>query len=97
MKKSKLVALQVRPIPQTFTGKYWLPLRKLDLQEQWSVDPSALPEGEPATLTLKITAHELTASQLPDVDNHLPDTLKQYPDQPVLKDTTDSHGITGIP
>ena len=96
MKKSKSLVMQVRPIPQTFTGKYWLPLRKLDLQEQWSVVPSALPMGEPVTRTLKITAHELTASQLPDVSNHLPDTLKQYPDQPVLKDTIDSHGITGI-
>jgi hypothetical protein len=96
IKKSNSIALNVKPVPQTFTGKHWLPLRKLELQEQWSVDPSALPEGEPATRTLKITAHELTASQLPDVGNHLPEILKQYPDQPVMKDTMDSHGMTGI-
>ena len=95
MKKSKPVTLHVRPIPQTFTGKHWLPLRKLALQEQWSVDPSALSEGEPATRTLKLIARGLTSSQLPDSENNLPDTLKQYPDQPVLNDIMNKHGITG--
>jgi hypothetical protein len=96
IKKSNSIALNVKPVPQTFTGKHWLPSRKLELQEQWSVDPSAIPEGEPVTRTLKITANELTASQLPDVGNHLPEILKQYPDQPVMKDTMDSHGMSGI-
>ena len=95
VEKSRAVQLHVKPISQGFTGKLWLPLRKLELQEQWSRDPSALPAGEPVTRTLKLIAEGLTASQLPDMEDALPDTLKQYPDQPVQNNNIGSQGITG--
>ena len=41
-------------------------------------------------------ADGLTAAQLPDIKVQLPDGLKQYPDQPTLRDRESPEGITGI-
>ena len=94
--RSKPVMFDVQSIPESFSGPDWLPARNLVLQEQWSVNPSALKAGEPVTRTLKIIVTGLPASQLPDIQDHMPDTFKQYPDQPNLDETTDNSGVTGV-
>lgn len=93
--RSKAVKLDVLPAPPGITTP-WLPARSIQLLEQWSEDPPRFVVGEPVTRTLAVMAEGLTAAQLPNVGEAVPDGVKSYPDQPQLKDTKDANGITGL-
>ena len=96
VKRSDSIILDIKPIPDSFTGDTWLPASQLSIQEQWSIDPAELKQGEATTRTLSITANGLAASHLPMIENDLPDYLKQYPDQPELQEEFDEKGFIGI-
>lgn len=90
------VTLTARAAPALFQDKPWLPASNLQLVEQWSPDPPHFTVGQPITRTVAVMADGLTAAQLPPLERGIPDGLKQYPDQPSLKDTKARDGITGI-
>jgi len=94
--RSEAVKLDIKAMPVGTTAATWLPAVKLELQEEWSKTPPKFTVGEPVTRTVAILADGLTAAQLPDLSMTLPDGIKSYPDQPSLKDTVDSSGITGL-
>ena len=96
VKHSDEIVIDVKPIPPSFQGKFWLPATQLSLQEQWSLDPSGLKQGEVVTRTLILRANGLTASQLPDIDVALPEGLKTYPDQPLLEELYETTGVVGV-
>jgi len=96
VKRSDSIHLDIKPIPDSFTGDTWLPARKFTIQEQWSVDPGQLQQGEAATRTLTLTANGLAASHLPAIDNRLPEKLKQYPDQAKFEETNNENGFIGV-
>ena len=96
VKRSDDIRLNVKPIPDSFTGKTWLPASELTIQEQWSIDPGKLKQGEATTRTLTLQAKGLAASQLPATNSNLPDSLKQYPDQPEFEDANNSEGYIGV-
>lgn len=87
---SKILEFTIKPAPAS------LPANKLELSEQWSVNPPVFTAGEPVTRTLIISAQGLTASQLPAPDSQPVEGLKLYPDQPVLQDNQDDNGINGM-
>ncbi len=94
--RSEALALEVRPAPDSWGREAWLPSENLQLVEAW---PSGQPEfrvGEPVTRTLMLLADGLTSAQLPAIRSDLPQGLKQYPDQPELKDRENADGVTGI-
>lgn len=99
--RSEPVRLDVRPIPEAFTGQHWLPAEALDLQQQWSSNPPAIPAGEPITRTLTLTAEGVTAGQLPElvpadqpIGSASGGAVKQYPDQPTLQENKAADGLT---
>lgn len=94
--RSTALELDVRPIPASFSGQYWLPARELRLAQAWADTPPQFQVGEPSTHTLAILADGLTAAQLPDVTLTLPSGAKGYPDQPELKDEKSRDGIAGL-
>jgi hypothetical protein len=93
--RSKSIALKVKPIPDSFKGKVWLPAKHLKLQENWS--ETHFKAGEPATRTLTLLAEGLTAGQLPELSHFsqtsLSKALKQYPDKAKLDEQGTSEGI----
>ncbi len=98
--RSAPVSLQVRPIPETFTGKHWLPAKQVILKQQWSQTPPAIPAGEPITHTVSLTAEGATVSQLPEIgltNQTIRSTgggeIKQYPDQPTLEENKTADGL----
>lgn len=93
---SNAVTITAKPMPAAFHGSQWLPARNLQLVEQWSQTPPTFTVGQPITRTVALMADGLTASQLPPLTGGTIEGLKQYPDQPLLKDTKDSSGITGM-
>lgn len=90
------VTLTVQPAPAAFTGPQWLPARSLQLVEQWSPEHPTFTVGQPVTRTLVVMADGLADAQLPTLGGATVDGLKQYPDQPDLKETKDDNGITGV-
>jgi hypothetical protein len=94
--RSQTEHIDVKPIPAAFHGSQWLPARSLELDENWSPDPPKFMVGQAVTRTIAVMADGLTASQLPALDGGAISGLKQYPDQPALKDTQDSSGVTGL-
>jgi BatD DUF11 like domain len=94
--RSQAERIDVKPIPAAFHGGQWLPARSLELDENWSPYPPKFTVGQAVTRTIAVMADGLTASQLPALDNGAITGLKQYPDQPALKDTQGSAGVTGL-
>jgi hypothetical protein len=94
--RSKAQHITVKAMPAAFHGRQWLPARSLELDDNWSPDPPKFAVGQAVTRTVAIMADGLTASQLPVLDSGAIKGLKQYPDQPALKDTQDSSGVTGL-
>ncbi|MCW8911090.1 MAG: BatD family protein [Gammaproteobacteria bacterium] len=94
--RSQAIEIQISGIPDQFNGKTWLPASELKLVEEWSTDPSQFKTGEPITRTLSLLSNGLTSSQLPELSIPPVTGLKQYPDQPLLKDNKQDDGIIGI-
>ena len=94
--RSQAEHISVNAMPVAFHGSQWLPARSLQLDENWSPDPPQFIVGQAVTRTVAIMADGLTASQLPALDGGAVSGVKQYPDQPALKDTQDSTGVTGL-
>lgn len=93
--RSQPVFIDVKPIPPEADGAYWLPATKLVLREEIPENLDALVVGEPITRSLSIVAEGLTAAQLPQIELPPIDGLKQYPDQPELRDRRSGKGVTG--
>jgi len=93
--QSQPLTIDVEPIPQTVNVPHWLPAKRIELREQWQGDLNSLIAGEPITRTLTLIANGLTSAQLPEFEFNPIDGVKQYPDQPVLKNSRGGDGIVG--
>ena len=87
--------LSVLPIPLDANMSPWLPAKSLELEESWADNPPRFIQGEPLTRTISIKAEGLTAAQLPELPEYAIGDVKQYPDQPLIKDVNNDSGITG--
>jgi hypothetical protein len=96
LRQSKAIRLDVKSIPESYTGNTWLPAENITIQEQWSVAPEKLKQGEVVTRTLTLTADGLVTSNLPEITEKLPDRLKHYSDQPEFEEKNNTNGFTGI-
>ena len=92
---SESFSVDVQPIPAA-AKRPWLPSRELRLVEEWPQDPPRFRVGEPLTRTITLTASGIAAAQLPGLAGPPADGLKQYTDQPLLKNQTRADGLTGI-
>jgi len=91
--RSNATQLSVSAIPSGWNSHEWLPAKQVRIQEDWPAGDIRV--GDPVTRTLTLKADGLSASQLPRITTLLPDGLKGYPDQPVLRDDRQADGIHG--
>lgn len=92
--KSNSIALNVQPIPATFTDAHWLTAENVELTQTWSGDFSQMKVGEPLTRTVKLVARGSTVGQIPELNSTKIDPqLKAYNDQPVLHEDKTVAGI----
>jgi len=96
VKRSNALTLEVQGIPAQAQGGAWLPSKRLQLLESWPQTPVTVKVGESLTRTVAVMAEGLTAAQLPDLALSLPEGLRAYPDQPLLKDQQSESDITGL-
>lgn len=59
----------------------WLPARRVTLEEDWP-EPDTVEVGTPITRRITLSAEALMASQLPELEVPLPDSVKSYPERP---------------
>lgn len=78
--------LAVRPRPDTATGAWWLPARRVELLESWESEPPLFRVGEPVRRHVILRADGLAADQLPPLAIPEPDGLSQYR-EPAKDDT----------
>jgi len=93
--KSEPFSVAVQPIPAA-AQRPWLPSRELRLVEAWPQEPPRFRVGEPLTRTVTLTASGIAAAQLPSLAGTPVDGLKQYTDQPLVKNQTRADGLTGM-
>jgi len=96
VKRSNALTLEVKGIPAQAQGLAWLPSQQVQLLESWPQTSVTMRVGESLTRTVAVMAEGLTAAQLPDLEMSLPEGLRAYPDQPILKDQQSESGITGL-
>jgi hypothetical protein len=97
--QSEPVKLEIKPIPDSFHGKRWLPAENLQFSEDWSTEPSQLLVGEPTTWTMTLTAEGVLASQLPELSELAAGSLadfKLYPDQPLLENAKEKQPAVAV-
>ena len=93
---SKAIKLEVKPIPNQFKGKNWLPAKNLRLTDSFSEHLPKFKLGEPVTRTLTLSADGVTVGQLPEFMKKSTAQLKQYTDQPKLDEQMTYQGISSI-
>jgi hypothetical protein len=79
--ESEVLTVPVLPRPDEFTGKVWLPARKLELAQQISA-ADALRVGEPVTRTILVDAVGLEENMLVELEWPELPGARIYPDQP---------------
>ena len=96
---SEALSVDVKSVPTEFPGSVWLPARSLSLEENWSLDPASLAEGDSSTRTLTLIAEGLQGSQLPPLssvqDADTPPELRFYPDQEAIDQSELPRGLQG--
>ncbi|NND69498.1 MAG: protein BatD [Halioglobus sp.] len=95
-RQSEAITVTVKPRPAEYPGETWLPARRVDLIEEWSVPPEQLQAGESATRTVRIVGEGLQGAQLPPVLFTPLEGLKFYPDQPQISDREVTSGLQGV-
>ena len=80
------LGLDVRPRPEAFSGRWWLPAKQLTLRAQWSGDVGQARVGEPITRSLRLQAIGLAAAQLPELAVPAGEGFRVYPDRAELDD-----------
>lgn len=81
MAEAEPVQLEVKPQPENFPGR-WLIAGLVTLTEEWQPDSQQLKAGEPVTRIITLSAVDVAANQLPDLDQQLPASLRAYQEQP---------------
>jgi hypothetical protein len=81
--RSQELKITLLPIPKSYTGKTWLPAKKLTLREKGKKrgKETILKVGEPLTREIVVTALGVTAEQLPELELTAPKGGKIYADK----------------
>lgn len=95
-RRSAPLRLQVRPPPEAFSGRFWLPATELQLSQHWSRAGNNLRTGDSLDWTLTIIADGLPAESLPRdllARNH--GDFRIYADQAALSNHFEDGRIVG--
>ena len=88
------ITLAVKPIPYSFPDSPWIVAEELTLEDNLG-DSITVRAGEALTRTLTLRGTGVQGVQLPPIPTSLPQALKHYPDQPVIKDLDSAQGLSG--
>ncbi len=84
IRRTEPVPIKVKPIPDNYTGKHWLPAESLVLESEILENPKNIKTGEAVTRHIIIRATGLLGSQLPAITIPSSNDYKTYPDKEKL-------------
>ncbi|WP_339800217.1 hypothetical protein [uncultured Marinobacter sp.] len=90
-----LFDVEVRDIPDNFSGNTWLPARSLTISERGLPDGGSLSIGQSLNRSIQIEATGLQGPVLPPLADQYPDSLRSYPETPVRNSAVGPSGISG--
>ena len=64
---SDMLEFEIKPIPQSFLGKPWIPAESVELKQSWS-QSNGYKVGEPITRTIELVVKGMSENQLPDLE-----------------------------
>lgn len=65
------IAINVKPVPNTFLGSAWLPASSIELTQSWSREPESLMVGDSITRTFYLSAEGLLGEELPSIKSEI--------------------------
>ena len=90
---TKRIDVEVKPIPETYPSRPWLPSKSVGLADQWTPPNSEFIVGEAVTRTIILQAKGITATALPTIPIPQSDKFKVYPDKADTQSTVDADGM----
>ena len=89
------LTIEVKPIPYDYPkDSPWLVAEQVTLSD--SLDTATeITAGQALTRTIKLSGQGVQGVQLPPIPQNLPDQLKTYPDQPVIRDQESRDNLQG--
>ncbi|WP_417545169.1 BatD family protein [Marinobacter sp.] len=91
---AELFEVQVKDVPQEFSGSTWLPATDLTLAEAGMPPTLNLKTGDNLTRTLSLQATGLPSEALPPLPDSVPDGLRSYPEAAQRNASSGPEGIT---
>ena len=80
--QSEKQKINIKPIPEEYGTKWWLPAKALTLGNKWAKENSEFKVGEAVTREIILSAAGVLDSELPDLEFVAPKNMKQYPENP---------------
>lgn len=90
-----LFALEVKDIPDDFSGRTWLPTTELEVRAEGLEQAVTVAPGDNLTRTLTVTARGLPATTLPALEHDYPDQLRSYPEPEQRESSASDGGLMG--
>ncbi len=95
-RRSEALSLEVRPPPDSYGGRFWLPATRLEITQTWSGFGDELRVGDTLEWSHVIVAHGLPAEALPaDLALGLDERVGIYPDQAQRSSRVESGSLIG--
>lgn len=90
-----LFAVNVRDIPQGFSGRTWLPASDLTINARGLERTQTVAPGDNLTRTLTLVAEGLPATTLPALDIPYPESIRSYPEPADRQTRAGAGGVIG--
>ena len=93
--KGTEASVEVKPIPTTHKGPYWLPAKKITLSDQYDITDSTIAQGQAVVRTITIDAVGMPAELLPTLALTHSDAFHVYPEKPTTKNNLKNDNLVG--
>jgi hypothetical protein len=86
--------INVKRIPNTFSGQTWIPAKALAATESWAEEPPVFRVGEPINRLITVSAMGVSETLLPQVGDMTIENAKVYADPPVSQSRVGPEGLS---
>ncbi|MAD74770.1 MAG: hypothetical protein CML20_08265 [Rheinheimera sp.] len=84
VREAEALPITVQAQPASYSGD-WLVAGLVTLNEEWQPAQTQLLQGEPVTRIITLSAVDVAANQLPELNINLPEGFRVYQEQPQVK------------
>ena len=93
---TKPIEIEVKPIPESNQGSWWLPAESVELYSEWEPQNPKFMVGEAVSRTIYLKATGVVENQLPEIKFPSINGIKQYPEKPISESRLNNDKIVSI-